>query len=90
VRLYTGAARAERGRGLIVSGNVQGAEERPCGGARVDVLLGQPNGEDLPLGSLVSDSRGEFRGNLVIPWNAELGEHTLIAAASGCKPSSAN
>jgi Transglutaminase-like superfamily len=85
VHLYTGAARAERGRSLFVSGSVQDTE-RACNGARVDVLLGQPNGNDLPLGSLVSDGRGEFRGNLVIPWNAELGEHTLIAAATGCKP----
>jgi hypothetical protein len=85
VHLYTGAARAERGRSLFVSGSVQGSE-RPCSGARVDVVLAQANGNDLPLGSLVSDPRGEFRGYLVIPWNAELGEHTLIAAATGCKP----
>jgi hypothetical protein len=85
VRLYTGAARAERGRSLFVSGSVQGSE-LACNGARIDVRLSQPNGNDLPLGSLVSDVRGEFRGNLVIPWNAELGEHTLIAAATGCTP----
>jgi hypothetical protein len=85
VHLYTGAARAERGRSLFVSGSVQGSE-RVCGGARVDVLLAQATGNDLPLGSLVSDTRGEFRGNLVIPWNAELGEHSLIATATGCKP----
>jgi hypothetical protein len=85
VRLYTGAARAERGHSLFVSGSAQGSE-RACNGARIDVRLSQPNGNDLPLGSLVSDPRGEFRGYLVIPWNAELGEHTLVAAAHGCTP----
>jgi Transglutaminase-like superfamily len=85
VRIYTGAARAERGRSLFVSGSVQGTE-RACGGARVDVVLAQPDGNNLPLGSLVSDTHGEFRGNLVIPWNAELGDHTLLATATGCKP----
>jgi hypothetical protein len=85
VRLYTGAARAERGRSLFVAGSVESGD-RACSGARVDVLLARPNGTSLPLGSLVSDGRGEFRGNLVIPWNAELGEHTLAAAATGCKP----
>jgi hypothetical protein len=84
VQLHTGAERAERGKSLFVSGSVLG-EARACSGARVDVTLGRPDGEGLPLGSLVSDPRGEFRGNLVIPWNAELGEHTLIAVATGCK-----
>ena len=59
---------------------------RVCSGARVDVVLVQPERADLPLGSLVSDARGEFRGNLVIPWNAALGEHTLTAIATGCAP----
>lgn len=85
IQLSTGAARAERGRSLFVSGSVQSGE-RACSGARVDVLLGQPQGNSLPLGSLASDARGEFRGYLVIPWNAELGEHTLQATATGCKP----
>lgn len=84
IRVESGASRAERGKALVVSGNVQG-ESRPCSGARVDVLLGQTNGEALPLGSLVTDARGDFRGPLVIPWNAALGEHTLLATATGCR-----
>jgi hypothetical protein len=85
VRLYTGAARAERGKSLLVSGNVQ-SSGHPCSGARVDVLLEQSGAAALPLGSLVSDARGEFRGTLVIPWNAALGDHALVATASGCTP----
>jgi hypothetical protein len=85
VRLYTGAARAERGKSLLVSGSVQSGGQ-PCSGARVDVSLGQPEGPALALGSLVSDARGEFRGTLVIPWNAALGDHALNASASGCTP----
>ena len=83
VLLRTGAERAERGKGLFVAGVVQSGG-RVCSGARVDVVLVAPGRESLPLGSLVSDARGEFRGSLVIPWNAALGEHTLLATASGC------
>jgi hypothetical protein len=84
IRLESGASRAERGKSLVVSGNVQG-QARPCSGARVDILLEQPSGEPLALGSLVTDTRGDFRGPLVIPWSAALGEHALLARASGCR-----
>ncbi|HTV19562.1 MAG TPA: transglutaminase-like domain-containing protein, partial [Polyangiaceae bacterium] len=84
VHLQIGAARAERGKSLFVSGNARG-EKRPCSGARIDVLLGQPSGDPIALGSLVTDPRGDFRGYLVIPWNAALGEHGLFATASGCR-----
>ena len=85
VQLRAVAERAARGKSLFVSGVVQSGG-RVCSGARVDVVLVQPERESLPLGSLVSDARGEFRGNLVIPWNATLGEHGLLATASGCAP----
>jgi hypothetical protein len=85
VRLYTGASRAERGKSLFVLGSVA-SDGHPCSGARVDVLLEQPQAAALPLGSLVSDSRGEFRGTLVIPWKARLGEHALSATGSFCAP----
>lgn len=85
VRLHTGAARAARGKSLYVSGSVASGGH-PCSGARVDVLLEQGEAAALPLGSLVSDSRGEFKGTLVIPWNAALGEHALSATASFCSP----
>jgi hypothetical protein len=86
VTFNTGAAQAERGKGLAVSGLVQ-QERRPCSGARVDVLLGTEGQPAIALGTLVSDEHGEFRGRLVIPWNAPLGEHTLSANVSGsCGP----
>ncbi len=86
VTFNTGAAQAERGKGLAVSGLVQ-QDRRPCNGARVDVLLGTESQPAIALGTLVSDERGEFRGRLVIPWNAPLGEHTLSANVSGsCGP----
>lgn len=84
IRLQSSASRAERGKSLVVSGNVRG-ETRPCAGARVDVLLAQEKGDPVPLGSLVTDARGDFRGPLVIPWSATLGEHSLLAMASGCR-----
>jgi transglutaminase superfamily protein len=83
VHLRAIAARAERGKSLFVSGNVQNGAGA-CSGARVDVALSRDNAEPLPLGSLVSDGRGEFRGSLVIPWNAVLGDHALVASATGC------
>ncbi len=86
VRLYSGAAKAERGKGLVVSGQLQSGG-RACSGARVDILLAQPKSDPIALGTLVSDDQGEFRGSLVIPWNASLGEHSLSARPSGsCEP----
>jgi hypothetical protein len=88
VTFNTGAARAERGKTLAVSGWVK-QDRRACNGSRVDVLLESVGHPPLALGTLVSDERGEFRGRLVIPWNAPLGEHTLSAQASGiCGPGS--
>jgi transglutaminase superfamily protein len=83
VHLRPIAARAERGKSLFVSGNVQNGSGA-CSGARVDVALSRDGAPPLPLGSLVSDGRGEFRGSLVIPWNAVLGDHALVATATGC------
>jgi hypothetical protein len=82
VTLNTADTRAERGKGLFVSGEVRDAGQR-CSGANIEILLGQPQGANIALGTLVSDARGEFRGHLVIPWHAHLGEHTLIAVAKG-------
>lgn len=85
VLLRTGAARAERGKGLFVSGQVQD-EGRACSGASIEITLQQAGGQALALGTLVSDARGEFRGHLVVPWSASLGEHTLAATARGHCP----
>ena len=64
VLLRTQAERAERGKSLFVSGLVQSGG-RVCSGARVDVVLVQPERADLPLGSLVSDARGHSSQRLV-------------------------
>ena len=85
MRLRTGASKAERGKGLFVSGQVQG-EGRACSGASIEIKLQQTGGDALALGTLESDAHGEFRGHLVVPWNASLGEHTLTATARGRCP----
>lgn len=85
VQLRTAAAKAERGKGLLVSGQVQD-DGYACSGASIEITLQQAGGEALALGTLVSDARGEFRGHLVVPWNASLGEHTLAASARGHCP----
>lgn len=85
VRLHTGASKAERGKGLFVSGQVRN-EGSACSGASIELTLQQPRGDAVPLGTLVSDARGEFRGHLVVPWNAALGEHALLATATGHCP----
>ena len=82
VALNAGAARAERGKGLFVSGQVSQGRQA-CSTARIDVVLGGAKGELIPLGTLVSDEQGQFRGHLVIPWNAPLGHHTVMASAAG-------
>jgi hypothetical protein len=82
VTLNAGAPRAERGKGLFVSGQVSQGRQA-CSTARVDVMLGNAKGEFIRLGTLVSDEAGQFRGHLVIPWNAPLGHHTVVASAAG-------
>jgi hypothetical protein len=82
VTLNAGAPRAERGKGLFVSGQVSQGRQT-CSTARVDVMLGNAKGEFIRLGTLVSDEQGQFRGHLVIPWNAPLGHHTVVASAAG-------
>ena len=85
VTLARGAPRAERGKALFISGRVAEAR-RACSGVSVEVGLGARGGQILPLGTLISDSRGNFGGSLVVPWNAPLGEHSVTARALGGCP----
>jgi hypothetical protein len=82
VSFGAGNSSAERGKGLFVSGQVQ-TGQRTCSGVRVDISLGNPGGASIALGSLVSDEKGRFRGQIVIPWSAPLGDQQLFATASG-------
>lgn len=82
VRFTVATSSAERGKGLFVSGHVHG-QSRACSGVRVDIGLALPEARPLPLGTLVSDDRGDFRGHLVIPWSAPLGQHELVARVRG-------
>lgn len=89
VTLARGAPRAERGKALFISGRVAEGR-RACSGVSVEVGLGARGGQTLPLGTLISDSRGNFGGSLVVPWNAPLGEHSVTARALGGCPGAAD
>jgi hypothetical protein len=82
VRFARGARNAERGKALYVSGLVT-ASGQSCAGMSVQIELSDAQSNLLPLGTLISDSHGNFAGRLIVPWNAALGDHTLRARALG-------
>ncbi len=82
VSFARGPKNAERGKALFVSGLISSGR-RSCADMSVEVELSDAKGNLIPLGTLISDSNGNFAGRLIVPWNAGLGEHTLRARALG-------
>jgi hypothetical protein len=51
----------------------------------VELSLSVPDATPIALGTLMSDGHGEFSGSLIIPYEAALGDHSLLArATAGC------
>jgi transglutaminase-like putative cysteine protease len=79
---------ARRGAPLRVSGVVSSGGAA-CPNARVDIVLVEPAGETL-IGSVPTDAQGRFDSPVTIPFNIDVGEHTLRASTPGageCGPS---
>jgi hypothetical protein len=78
------AGGAERGKALFVAGRVSD-EGHACSGVSVALSLSGSSGPPIPLGTLVTDARGDFSGSLVVPYQVPLGAHALLARpSSGC------
>ncbi len=81
VDLHVDVSDTRRGATLGVSGRVSSAGA-PCGYARVDIVLVERSGESL-IGSVPTDGDGRFDSKLTMPFDIELGEHTLRATTPG-------
>jgi hypothetical protein len=88
VELDVDVAEARRGAALRVTGAVSSAGAT-CPNARVDIVLIEPAGEAL-IGSVPTDGQGRFDSRVTIPFDIDVGEHTLRASTPGageCGPS---
>jgi hypothetical protein len=88
VDLGVEAADARRGTALRVSGKVSSAGGA-CPYARVDIMLVDPAGTSL-IGSVPTDADGRFDSRVTIPFDIDVGEHTLRASTPGAGPCGAS
>lgn len=89
VTLDLGNQVIRRGHPLRVQGRLSAAG-RPCAFGRVDFALRTANGRAIPLGSLPTDERGVYVGEVVVPPDVPVGEHSVQVASPGaptCAPS---
>lgn len=85
ISLRIDGTRVLRGHPVTVAGSVS-ENGRPCRRARVDVLLGNDSGW-LALGSVATDQRGDFEGQVSVPRDAPVGTLPFVARLhAGCAP----
>jgi len=71
-----------RGATLAVAGRVLSGE-RGIPGLQVDLLLSRDGRIGYPVGSLVTDGQGRFRGSLKVPRDVEVGKYRVYAETPG-------
>jgi hypothetical protein len=89
VTLDLGNQVIRRGHPLRVQGRLSGAG-KACPFGRVDFALRTAEGRAIPLGSLPTDERGVYAGEVVVPPDVPVGDHSVQVAspgAPGCGPS---
>jgi hypothetical protein len=82
VELRIDANQARRGARLKVHGTVV-AQNEPCPGARVDVVLRALDGRLSPLGSVPTDAGGRFDAELTVPFGLAVGDYAVVATTPG-------
>ncbi len=70
-----------KGKPLRLRGRVE-ADGAACASARVDVLL-EADGVERRIGSLATDERGIFDGEVVVPRDVPVGDHRLFVGTPG-------
>ncbi|HET9957865.1 MAG TPA: transglutaminase-like domain-containing protein [Polyangiaceae bacterium] len=78
----------QRGATVRVRGRVT-QNESPCPSTRVDIVLSDGAKDNL-IGSVPTDSGGQFDSRVTIPFDVELGDHVVRATTPGalrCNPS---
>lgn len=74
-------AEARRGSPFRLKGSVA-AEGEPCAHVGVEIVL-RGRGEEIVVGSLATDERGNYDGALVLPPSVPLGDYDAIARTFG-------
>lgn len=91
VTLELGHREIRRGHPLRVLGRLRSADAGPaCGYGRVDFALRSTTGRSIPLGSLPTDAQGNYSGEVIVPLDVPVGDHSIEAASPGgpgCGPS---
>lgn len=91
VTLELGHREIRRGHPLRVLGNLRAADSgRACGYGRVDFALKSSTGRSVPLGSLPTDAEGRYSGEVIVPLDVPVGDHSIEATSPGspgCGPS---
>lgn len=89
VTLDLGHASIRRGHPLRVMGRLEGSTAT-CGFGRVDFALRTEEGRSIPLGSLPTDGTGAYSGEVIVPPDVPVGEHSVEVSSPGaptCGPS---
>lgn len=74
----------QRGAPLTIQGQAK-KQGRPCALARVDVVL-LDGGSARPLGSVATDRKGNFKGQVTLPADTRAGQHQVRAfVGAGCR-----
>jgi hypothetical protein len=81
IELAIDGSETRRGAAIGVSGRVTSVGA-PCSYARVDIVLVDRAGESL-IGSVPTDADGRFDSKVTMPFDIEVGEHTLRATTPG-------
>lgn len=72
---------ARRGAPLSLRGQVV-ADGEPCGHVSVEVVLKSAR-QEIPLGLLATDERGNYDGAIVLPKTVPLGDYDVVARTLG-------
>ena len=82
VEVEVESGEARRGGRIHVHGRVM-ADGEPCPATRVDFVLEAPQSRAFTLGSLPSDSKGQFDAELTVPLGLDVGDYSLSATTPG-------
>jgi hypothetical protein len=82
VSVTLAVSRATRGARVRIEGQVHTAEAA-CDLTRVDVRLASDGGQSYALGTLVTNERGQYGGEVMVPTNVPVGDYEVVATTPG-------
>ena len=67
---------------MEVSGSVE-AKGEPCSYSRVDISLRDAAGVETWLGAFPTDENGRVDGRVIVPFEIEVGEYSVVSRTPG-------